>query len=178
MRRLTFTVLAIALCARTAAAQTVFISELMVGNDRSYCDSFGDDPDWIEFYNPTAAAIDMSGWFLSDRPQASPKEWTFPPNTVIQPKGYLVVFFENRNPANRKRTDGRDLHTSFRLNVKTGEVVALLNAKLVEIHRVRFPPQARDVSLGTSDRLEPHVVQDHPTPGLPNDAPRPPSRCR
>ena len=174
----TLMVVSIVLVASCAAAQSVFISELMVGNDRAYCDSFGDDPDWIELYNPTDVAIDVGGWFLTDRPQALPKQWTFPPDTAIQPKGYLVVFFENKNPANRKRTDGKDFHTNFRLNVKLGEVVALLNAKGVEIHRVRFGPQSRDISLGTSDRYEPHLQQKWPTPGVANDSAKPPSRCR
>jgi hypothetical protein len=177
MTRLGLALLALLVCASSAEAQSVFISELMVGQDRSYCDSFGDDPDWIELHNPTAAPIDVGGWFLTDRPQAKPKQWTFPPNTVIPAKGYLVVFFENKNPAHRKRTDTKDLHTNFRLDIKLGEAVALLNAKSVEVHRIRFGPQGRDVSLGTSDRLEPFVPQKWPTPGLPNDAPKPPSRC-
>ena len=48
MRMVPIVLMWLALAASTAEAQTVFISELLVGNDRSLCDSFGDDPDWVE----------------------------------------------------------------------------------------------------------------------------------
>jgi len=167
----------IALAVSTAEAQTVYISELLVGNDRSLCDSFGDDPDWVELRNPTAAAIDVGGWALTDQPRLAPKLWTFPAGTIVPAQGYLLVFFLNKDPAHQKRKDGKELHTNFRLNVKGDELV-LLTDKGVEVHRVRFGPQARDVSIGTPDRLEPFAPLKWPTPGLPNNAPKPATNCK
>jgi hypothetical protein len=178
MKHLILTACAFLFTVMTAGAQSPFISELMVGHDGTYCDGFGDDPDWLEIFNPTDAPVDLAGWALSDTPKKAPGKWRFPPNTVIQPRSRLVVFFETKNAANRKRTDGTDLHTSFRLNSVVGEDIVLLTPKLVEAHRVAFGPQKRNVSIGTSDPFEPLVPQQWPTPGLPNDAPQPPSRCR
>lgn len=48
-----------------------------------------DIKDWIELYNTTAAAINLSGWkLLSNDPAHA---FTFPAGTVIEPYGYLVV---------------------------------------------------------------------------------------
>ncbi|MBO4602648.1 MAG: CotH kinase family protein [Salinivirgaceae bacterium] len=48
-----------------------------------------DTKDWIELYNTTSAAINLSGWKLSGE---NPEEaYTIPMGTIIQPYGYLVV---------------------------------------------------------------------------------------
>ena len=48
-----------------------------------------DTKDWIELYNTTAAAINLSGWkLLSNDPVNA---FTIPVGTVIEPYGYLVV---------------------------------------------------------------------------------------
>ena len=178
MTRLILTAVVLVLSASAASAQSVFISELMVGDDKTYCDSFGDDPDWLEIHNPSDVPVNLAGWTLTDRPSKSVSKWTFPPDTIVRPGGYLVVFFENRNVANRTRKDGNDIHTNFRLNAVKGEVIVLVNPKQVEVHRVRFGPQQRNVSIGTSDPDRPLVPQKWPTPGVANDAPQPPSRCK
>jgi hypothetical protein len=165
----------LALPCAAAAQQTVFISEVLVGNDKVYCDSFGDDPDWIELYNPTDKPINLGGWSLTDDPGERPQRWQFPASAVIAPRGYLVVFARNRK---NRGAGTQDLHTTFRLDAKVGEVVALSNPSKVEVHRIRFGKQSRDVSLGTSDRLEPATPLKWPTPGAANDSARPPSRCK
>ena len=48
-----------------------------------------DTKDWIELYNTTSAAINLSGWKISDE---KPDEmFTIPAGTIIEPYGYLVV---------------------------------------------------------------------------------------
>ncbi|MBO7496713.1 MAG: CotH kinase family protein [Salinivirgaceae bacterium] len=48
-----------------------------------------DTKDWIELYNTTSAAINVSGWKISDE---KPDEmFTIPAGTIIEPYGYLVV---------------------------------------------------------------------------------------
>ena len=48
-----------------------------------------DTKDWIELYNTTSAAINLTGWKLSEE---NPDEaYTIPSGTIIQPYGYLVV---------------------------------------------------------------------------------------
>ncbi len=53
-----------------------------------------DTKDWIELYNTTAAAINVSGWKLLDGEADEP--FFIPTGTVIEPYGYLVVA-ENQN---------------------------------------------------------------------------------
>ena len=48
-----------------------------------------DTKDWVELYNTTSAAIDLTRWKISD---GNPDEaFTIPAGTVIPPYGYLVV---------------------------------------------------------------------------------------
>ncbi len=45
--------------------------------------------EWVELYNDSHDAVDMSGWMLTDDALTSTQ--TFDPGTVIEPAGYLVV---------------------------------------------------------------------------------------
>ncbi|MEN6578068.1 MAG: lamin tail domain-containing protein [Phycisphaerales bacterium] len=54
--------------------------------------------DWIELYNPTAQAIDLGGWFLSDDPDGLTK-YEVAVGTSIPAGGYLV-FYQDQHFAN------------------------------------------------------------------------------
>ena len=46
-------------------------------------------PDWIEFYNPGVATVDLSLWYLTD---SDPTHiFVFPMGTTLAPGGYLVL---------------------------------------------------------------------------------------
>lgn len=45
-------------------------------------------PDFIELYNPTAAAVNIGGWYLTDNPE-KPNKYKIPANTTIAAGGYL-----------------------------------------------------------------------------------------
>ena len=66
------------------SASPVCISEIVA--------SAGDTAlyDWVEIYNPSAQAVDISGWGLSDD-GGSPRKWRFPEGTVLQPGQYMAV---------------------------------------------------------------------------------------
>ena len=51
--------------------------------------------DWIELHNTTSAAIDISGWFLSDSSSDLAK-YRIAAGTIIAPGGY-IVFYEDRH---------------------------------------------------------------------------------
>ncbi len=80
--------------------------------------------DWIELRNTSAAAVDLSGWTLTDSREMPPK-WTFPSGITIPPGGYLVVACSGRDI--KAPADGGLLHTNFSLNTK-GEYLALRDA--------------------------------------------------
>lgn len=47
-----------------------------------------DSDDWVELYNRTGAAIDLTGWQFSD---GAGHAYAFPPDTVLWPDSYLVL---------------------------------------------------------------------------------------
>lgn len=66
---------------------SISITEIMYDNR-------GNDIEWIELFNTTSQAIDLSGWYLTDDnnyPAEEEGNVTLPPGTVIQPGQYLVV---------------------------------------------------------------------------------------
>src|SRR5689334_11803525 len=73
---------------RVEAAEPL-ISEFVADNERVLADEDGVFADWIEIHNPGGAAINLSGYFLTDDPLVLTK-WAFPP-VALSPGGYLVV---------------------------------------------------------------------------------------
>ena len=73
----------------------VFINEFMpsnastiVGPDGAYCD-------WIELYNTTGSAVDLSGYGISDT-TSQPLKYTLPQGTKIDAYGLLLIFCTGR----------------------------------------------------------------------------------
>ncbi len=74
----------------------VRINEVQISNDLTLLDEHGGHPDWIELYNDSNVAVDLSGWGLSDNSKPSKLfKWTFPTNTFIKPNGYLTIFADS-----------------------------------------------------------------------------------
>jgi hypothetical protein len=59
--------------------------------------SIAPDVDAIELYNPTAAAVDLSGWYLTDDAHY-PWKYRFPNGTLLAAGAYWVVSETNFNP--------------------------------------------------------------------------------
>jgi hypothetical protein len=151
-------------------AEHLVISEFMAENKSTLPDDDGDFSDWIEVHNPTANAVALSGWFLSDDP-AQPFKWAFPSGT-LPAGGYLLVFASEKNRA----PTGAPAHTNFKLN-RDGEFLALSGPNgTVHVFSPTFPPQVEDVSFGiiAGDPTLAYPFQ-HPTPGAANTTtlPRP-----
>jgi len=45
----------------------IVINEYQCSNVNSIVDANGDNSDWFELYNTTGAAIDLNGYYLTDR---------------------------------------------------------------------------------------------------------------
>jgi len=63
MRTATVLLLALALAGAASAADELIVTELMYN---SINDANGDDVEWIELYNAGGAALDLTGWTLTD----------------------------------------------------------------------------------------------------------------
>ena len=93
----------------------VFISEIMVDNESVYRDPDGEFVDYIELYNSSAKAVDISGWGLSDRENAN-YLFRFPEKTTLEAGAYVVV---NCSSAYKDVSDDRSFRAPF--SVSNGE---------------------------------------------------------
>jgi len=113
----------------------VVINELMASNSATAADNAGEFDDWIELYNKSANAINLTGYYLSDNP-ANLAKWEFPEGSVIPGNGYLVIW------ADEDGVQG-DNHCNFKLSAD-GEIVMLLDPNLNILDEVTFDAQTTD----------------------------------
>ena len=143
----------------------LLINEVLADNDGVF-NHEGSFPDFIEIWNDSPQARDVSRMVLSDREDVA-DGWSFPPNTVIAPGGYLLVFANEQD-----FTSG--LHSGFRLD-KDGEALSLFDSPFRGgglIDRVEFGFQLARRSIGRDSGGQDFSAMI-PTPGSPNKAPIP-----
>ena len=134
------------------------ISEFVADNNNSLEDEEGDSPDWIEVMNPTSAAIDLTGWHLTDD-SAKPALWMFPSGTILPPLETLIVFASNKNLAG---------HANFRLSSSSGYLALVRPDGSMASEFIDYPSQEEDISYGVyGDYLEVGYMLE-PTSGAPN----------
>ncbi|NCF86468.1 MAG: hypothetical protein GWQ08_13205 [Verrucomicrobiaceae bacterium] len=151
--------------ALTAGAQAApIINEVLSSNRTIFADEDGDFGDWVEIYNPDAAAYKLDGHFLTDSANDFEK-WEFP-DVEIPAKGYLVVFASGKD----RRDKDKALHTSFGVSA-SGEFVGLIDpdAETV-VSSVVVPPLERDqsyIAITDSGSIS-YEVSNDPTPEAEN----------
>ena len=126
-----------------ADVKTIVINELMATNTKSIVDPQGDFEDWIELHNVTDKTVQLTGMYLTDKTD-NPRKWTFPANTTIPPRGYLIVWLDEDG----KATEG--LHANFKLS-RNGETVMLVDTDErgnQVIDTITFERQKKDTALG------------------------------
>lgn len=136
----------LALVSPVVAQSRPFISEFMADNGESLADGDGDYADWIELHNPTAAAVNLEGWYLTDA-AGNLTKWRVPA-VVLAPGEFRVVFASGKNRTN----PAGELHTNFSL-AAGGEYLALVQADGVTVAHAfgpAYPPQEEDVAFGSS----------------------------
>jgi autotransporter-associated beta strand protein len=152
------------------------ISEFMALNDGTVTDSFGEHSDWVEIHNPTAAVVNLDGWYLTDN-ASNPTKWRFPAVT-LDAGGYLIVFASSRD----RRDPTAELHTNFALS-GDGEYLGLVGpdgSTVVSGFSPTYPGQFPDVSYGraaggvwhvTAGDLAAYTVPTQPLANAPWTAP-------
>ncbi len=144
-----------------AESGKILITEFMAINSNTLQDEDGDYSDWIEIYNPGETAVNLKGWYLTDKADNLTK-WEFP-EISLAANAYLVVF-----ASEKKRDDPTQiLHTNFKLS-GSGEFLAIVEPDGTISHSFGelFPAQREDVSYGLYLQQEVYFTQ--PTPGEPN----------
>ncbi len=137
-------------------AGKLVISELMGKNKAVLADEDGDFSDWIELYNATDCALDLTGFYLADGPRDRP--WVFP-RTELPAGGRLLVF------ADKKDRGGAGLHASFGLS--EGELVCLWDSQGRPVTSAETGDCRGDVSMAL-DAEGNWAPSLYPTPGEEN----------
>ena len=90
----------------------------------SITDNFERTEDWIELYNEGNAAVDLKGWFLSDK-ESNPQKWMIPAgSTTIPAHGFLLIWCSGRDLVFEN-----NLHSNFKLaQSKDNEYISLADA--------------------------------------------------
>lgn len=141
----------------------IIVSEYSASNLRSFPDNFGKHEDWIELQNTADDPIDISGWYLSDK-ETKPKKWKFPASTIIQAKGYLLVWASGRDTSIDQHH-----HTNFKFTQSKGDefvVLADKSGKVIESSSVILSQLDHSI-VKTSDKK--WRICTKPTPGSAND---------
>ena len=120
-----------------AQNRNIVINECMPNNSNTASDQDGEFNDWVELYNTSNSAINLEGYFLSDR-RSQPTKFKFP-NIIVQPEDYLIIWVD---------TDSTQtgLHTNFKLSASS-EQVYLFNTDTNLIDYVHFYNMQADQSI-------------------------------
>jgi hypothetical protein len=145
-----------------AQSETLRINEFMALNETTLTDEDSEYSDWIEIYNPTSEAVDLTDWSLTDD-ESMPQKWFFP-EVTLEAYGYLIVFASGKDRDNQ----AGELHTNFRLS-GDGEYLALFDSDGMAVTEFdpMFPEQQPDISWGYFE--DTYVGFTVPTPGAEND---------
>ena len=132
----------------------IYITELLATSDKS--------GDWVEIYNASGQAVDLSNFGLSDN-AAKPRKLQFPAGTTIQPGAYLGIYCDAATGSG----DG-SLHASFRLSAQGGYSVTLSDPNGGIFDRLFVPQQYQNISFGRPETLSGMRYFMNPTPGAVN----------
>lgn len=96
------------------------INEVMVLNESSYMDDYGQRNGWIEIYNNTARTQDLGGRYLTNDPN-NPKKYPIPRGDVLTkiPPHQHALFWADNEPFNGT------FHVSFKLDPTKENYIAL-----------------------------------------------------
>jgi hypothetical protein len=125
----------------------------MASNGGASLDEASESDDWIELYNPTSEAIDLTGFYLTDN-QWNLTKWEIPAGTILNPDSYLIVW------ADEDGTQG-DYHANFKLSAE-GETVLLMNNNAEIADAVSYEQQQQNMGYARNPNgTGPFVIQMH-----------------
>ncbi len=144
-----------------AQAQLV-VSEFLASNSNGLADELGNQEDWLEITNSSGAAVNLSGWYLTDEASNLGK-WPMPAWT-LNAGARMVVFASNRNKRPVQTVSGVDnagtaasprLATNFKIGASAGGYLALTKdaagggLTVISVFS-SYPKQVTDISYGLS----------------------------
>ena len=172
----TLLILLVALLSPHLAHAQIQINELLAVNSTvAYDPDFGGFSDFVELRNASAAAVNLTGFTLTDDP-ADENKWTLP-ELELAPGQHLLIWADgqDKRPGDTAFVAFKNavatmtaLHANFRLS-GDGEYIGLFNPQGNHVDEITYCAQANDVSFGrsTADPLQ-WLYFGEPTPGAAN----------
>jgi len=111
--------------------EPVWLNELGVVGLDGPADNLNEKDPWIELYNSGTNTVNLTGYFLADNYTTNLTTWAFPPNTLIAPGEYKIIWADGQP----EQTAAGALHTSFRLGA---------DGQLALVRFVNSAPQITD----------------------------------
>lgn len=141
----------------------VYISEVMASDDSVQVYDDVSPCDWVELYNSSNVAVDLSNYGLSDNVGRA-RKWQFPEGTTIGPGEYLVVLCDGQS----QLTTTTRLHASFKILRAGGETVCLSDPTGKILDKLVMPLVPTNTSYGRTLGLAGFFYYDTPTPKASN----------
>jgi hypothetical protein len=89
----------------------VVINEFVSSNTSGLRDEDGDFSDWIELYNPSGNTVNLNGFRINDKPDAS-GAWVFP-SVRVSPQSHLLLFASGK--------DRKEISSKYKTLIKIGD---------------------------------------------------------
>lgn len=139
----------------------IIINEFSAANRNVLFDNYGEEEDWIELYNTGAAAVDLGGYYLSDKID-NPTKYVIPAGATVGAGEHFLFI-----ASGREEVSGGFYHTNFKITQTKNEAVILadpsgtvLDSRVIEV------PNKLDESYGRfPDGTGDWRVQTNPSPG-------------
>ncbi len=147
-------------CSTPLLFAQVQINEFLASNTNLNRDKdFEERGDWIELYNTSNEAVNLSAYFLSDDIEDAQK-WKIPNGTIISGQSYILFWADEKDTLN---------HTNFKLS-KTGGAISLANQEGIIIDSILYTTQSSNISFGrTAEQSSPNFAFfPSPTPNQAN----------
>ena len=141
----------------------VIINEYSCSNVSTITDNYGNYEDWIELYNTSGTAVNLTGYYLSDK-ATNPAKWQFPAGISIAANGHLMIYCSGNDII-----AGTYIHTNFKLTQTKPESIVFSNPTGTIIENIVLQPAQKNHSRGReTDGSATWAVFLTPTPGLTN----------
>jgi len=140
----------------------VVINEYSCANSSAagFSDFFGEKEDWVELYNTTGAAIDLNGYYISDKAGNTTK-FQIPSSIIIPAGGYLMVFGSGRATI----AGGSQIHTNFKWTQTRFEKIILSDVFATVLDSLTIVPNQHLHSRGrTTNGAGTWSLFTNPTP--------------
>jgi hypothetical protein len=126
----------------TSPTLPLFINEWMASNSTIADPTDNHFDDWFEIYNPNDAAVDLTGYMLTDN-LADPRErYIIPNGWTIGAGQFMLIWADNDSP-----TNATQLHVPFKLD-RLGENIGLFAPNGALVDSITFGVQTNNISQG------------------------------